>query len=222
MELAEVLRRSQEEKDSLFETIDALKDDNEELRKDIVALQTTNPAGQEDSIVPYQYDGDVEHSSSNSDPPADRMSVLEAELQHYKSLAQQLTSERSVFNQRLDDIMGASDIHPASDGASPQELSLSIHAEEKHRDPTMSPGTQASAAFPPTSPLSEEVEEQINHLTIENGQLAQRLGGALAEKEFVSISSLLWMLFLPSSPFSPGHDNSVQTRRQDGGTNGEK
>jgi len=184
MEMAEVLRRSQEEKDSLFETIDALKADNAELQKDIVALQTTNPAGQEDSIVPYQYDGDLNHSSSIHDPPADRMSELEAELQHYKSLAQQLTSERSVFNQRLDDIMGASDMHPVPGGASPQELALSIHAEEKDRNTAMSPTLQASAAFPPASPLPEEVEEQINHLTIENGQLAQRLGGALAEKEF--------------------------------------
>ena len=53
---------------------------------------------------------------------------------------------------------------------------------------TKTDATVASSYAPPPTPLhhptDEVVEDQIRNLAIENGQLAQRLGGAIAEKEF--------------------------------------
>jgi hypothetical protein len=60
-------------------------------------------------------------------------------------------------------------------------------------------GNDVLAVVPTSSALvatqsSEEMGEQIRNLTLENSELAQRLGGAVAEKEFALSSKLMLIL----------------------------
>ena len=210
MEMTESLRVLEEKNKAAVDIIETLKADNDELRNDIIAQQSdkstatwTSFEAHDDRVVPF------ENGTSNST----EMSDIEAELQHYKSIVSQMASDRNVFNDQLSKLMGTSGpsqwgLCVATVSAAlknpPQATTnegalviLESHNSRDHLGDTASDqgvivtktdATVASSYAPPPTPLhhptDEVVEDQIRNLAIENGQLAQRLGGAIAEKEF--------------------------------------
>ncbi|KAL7539983.1 hypothetical protein ACHAXR_009782 [Thalassiosira sp. AJA248-18] len=201
-EMSESLRVSQEQNEAAADVLENLKADNDHLREDIMALRRDTPTvkmltaeAHDDRAAP------LEHGTDDST----NRSKLEAELKYYKSVVSQMSKDRNVLNQRLSELMDISG--PTQDmlcaAASPQasinEGALIPH-ESNNLGDHLNSGVFNQGAMviktdtaehgsydPPSTQLhhpTEEVEEQIRNLTIENGQLAQRLGGAVAEKEF--------------------------------------
>jgi hypothetical protein len=150
--------------------------DNERLREQILNVQNFAADG-ENRVVPYQqnelqpYDNDAE--ASNLD-----------ELKHYKTIVDQLMSDRAIFTQRLGELMNIN-----AHVGSAREMNSMI---ERLRGSDGAAADSNSRALVTADPQpSEELGEQLRNLTIENGELAQRLGGAVAEKEFALSSELL-------------------------------
>ena len=181
VEITESLRLSQEQNTAALDTIETLKADNEQLRRDMAK------------------ESDANHNALTCQNGADenaKMSEMEAELKHYKTIVSQMTSDRNVLNHRLSDLMdlpGPSQL--ALYDAPPNEQALVPIDSKNIQDPegTMvvaKDNTEAQSydqssyvSTPVTLHPVDGVEEQIQNLTIENGQLAQRLGNAVADKE---------------------------------------
>jgi len=124
---------------------------------------------------------------------------MEAELQRYKSIVSLMEADRNAVNQRPLVLMGNT-ASPALENAPRAEtneralIPLGSHNMGDHligaaaNQRAMVPATGTSSHTPPSDIQPDhsigEVEKQVRNLTIENGQLAQRLGGAVAEKEF--------------------------------------
>ena len=176
MEMAEDLRVSREQNEAAANIIENLEADN---------LRNGKATGE---ILEARARDPLENESDD----LTRRSDLETELKHYKSMVTQMASERNVFNQQLSQLMGIPGPPPSSPGQANDVIERALVPVEKG-DPqsylfdipnqgAMVPATN-SREVTPYSPI-EGVEDQIRSLTIENGQLAQRLGGAVAEKEF--------------------------------------
>lgn len=160
-ELTELLRTSREKEK-------AAVSDYERLRE-----QLRNSQSDENRVVPYQENA-IQLSNDGSNA---------AELQHYKTIVDQLMSDRAVFTQRLGELMNIN-----SYVGSAKEINALIEDLRVGNDAVASNPT--SRALVVTQP-SDEVGEQIRNLTLENSELAQRLGGAVAEKEFALSSKLM-------------------------------
>lgn len=97
-------------------------------------------------------------------------------------------NDRAVFTQRLNDLMNIN-----AHVGSAREMSAVI--EDLRRE---NGETGASLALVEASSQPSELGTQLRNLTIENVELAQRLGGAVAEKEFALSSKLIHIYFIAS------------------------
>lgn len=156
----------------LREQFDAATAENNHLREQICVS-----GDDENRVVPYQENA-IQLSSSSST----------AELEHYKSVVEHLMNDRAVFTQRLNDLMNIN-----AHVGSAREMSAVI--EDLRRE---NGETGASLALVEASSQPSELGTQLRNLTIENVELAQRLGGAVAEKEFALSSKLIHIYFIAS------------------------
>ncbi|KAL7544372.1 hypothetical protein ACHAWF_007755 [Thalassiosira exigua] len=170
MEMSETLHELQEQNEAAVKTIEELKADNEQLRN---ALATTRPTPPEDRVVPFEHVSDETRQISD----------LESELHYYKSLVQMKGTRNSANGQPV----------VPSHGSPNDWAMIALDSPGSRDDATneraivpVSDANETGSYAPPQTDLHPvgEVEEQMRTLTIENGQLAQRLGGAVAEKEF--------------------------------------
>lgn len=163
IELTESLRAARErEKTAAAE--------NEQLRRDLKSTSNDH----ENRVVPYQ-DNALQTREGN------RVDNTE-ELQHYKTIVDQLMSDRAVFTQRLNDLVNIN-----------QHVGLAREITATIEGLNENGGTLAnfnSRALVAANSQPDELGEQLRNLTIENGELAQKLGGAVAEKEFALSSEL--------------------------------
>eukprot|EP00956_Cyclotella_meneghiniana_P038171 scaffold149595_cov67-Cyclotella_meneghiniana.AAC.2 len=156
----------------LREQFDAATAENNHLREQICVS-----GGGENRVVPYQENALQLSSSSGS-----------AELEHYKTVVEQLMNDRAVFTQRLSDLVNIN-----AHVGSAREMSAVIDDLRRENGET-----GASLALVEASSQPSELGTQLRNLTIENGELAQRLGGAVAEKEFALSSELIRICFFAS------------------------
>lgn len=162
-----------------------LKTKNASLQGEVNRLNETNERllkrmendSCENRVIPYQEN--VLQTAENS------YNSNTAELEHYKTIVDQLMSDRAVFTQRLGELMNINQ-HIGS----AKEMTTAI---ESLRGNTMIYASPDSRALVTTDSQPEELDDQLRNLTIENGELAQRLGGAVAEKEF-ALSSMFEVL----------------------------
>jgi len=194
-EISESLRVSQEQNNAAADIIENLKTDNEHLRKDLAMTSVKSTANMltaeahDDRAMPFEYGADE----------STKMSEMEAELQHYRAMVSKMTSDRNVFNHQLSELMDMP-AYPALENAFQATvnegalipLESNNNIRDHLNDAVINQGmmvvttdtAEASPYAPQSTQLHHPVEEQMQNLTIENGQLAQRLGNAVADKEF--------------------------------------
>jgi len=186
MDLSESLRKSRQQKKAAAEIIQRLKTENEKLKYDVRELhdssnrQIVNVAEKdtavENQLVPF------EPVSSGDEK---KIQDMDAELTHYKGIVDKMMSDRSVFTQRLSELMDLTPLkrrHSDYDGQAKVAMLTSV----------AHPPLVSQSAVVASSPAStqegravpDEANAKIENLTAENVDLAQRLGGAVAEKEF--------------------------------------
>lgn len=192
MDLTESLRTSREQKKAAAEIIERLKAENEKLNNDINALSNSSN-GQlvvtgtekdpvaENQLVPFNSDDD------------EKRIQMEAELKKYKEIVEKMMSDRNVFSQRLSEMMDLAPLkrrHTDHDGQRKLEKDapVAMLTSEAH-PPFVAQGSIVLSSHASTqegglTAASDEANEHIQNLTAENVDLAQRLGGAVAEKEF--------------------------------------
>lgn len=192
MDLTESLRTSREQKKAAAEIIERLKAENEKLNNDINALSNSSN-GQlvvtgtekdpvaENQLVPFNSDDD------------EKRIQMEAELKKYKEIVEKMMKDRSIFSQRLSEMMDLAPLkrrHTDHDGQRKLEKDtpVAMLTSEAH-PPFVAQGSivlssHASSQEGGLTAASDEANEHIQNLTAENVDLAQRLGGAVAEKEF--------------------------------------
>lgn len=156
------MRLAQDQNEAAADIIEQLKADNDRLRNS---------------------DARSSRSSSHShDELSVKIGELEAELRTYKEIVSQMASDRNVFNHQLSSIMDASGspkggLEPVSFADERNERALVVVENSTNAYPDSMMETNLSHTS------AGRVEEQIQNLTIENGELAQRLGNAVADKE---------------------------------------
>ena len=186
MEISESLHVSQEQNDAAADIIENLKADNDRLRKDIAAM-ISSPKPDECDL-------------SEADGSA-KMREMEVELQSLRAKVSRMNSDNNLFNSRLSQIMDISYVIEDNDAKPPMDapedienggaLVVAESSDNKSKsqwnydvtDNSINNGAMVVSDGHQLSLGSDKAEEQIQHLTIENGQLAQRLGNAVADKE---------------------------------------
>ncbi len=187
-ELVESNRKSRQQKKAAAEIIERLKSDNEDLKNSVLELRGSYnkqivPYAEEDSKLENQL---VPFEAGSGDER--KVEDVDAELTHYKAIVEKMMSERSIFTQRLSEIMALAPLkrrHSDSDGQFKIEKDTSVLPNNSNVAMLTSgahlPLPSQSAV---TSQDDHAVQAHIQNLTVENANLAQRLGGAVAEKEF--------------------------------------
>ena len=190
MELTETLRKSRQQKRAAAEIIERLKSDNDKLNSDIRELQESCTKqlvthDEKDSIVQNQL---VSLEANLSGDENKNRYDVDAELTKYKYIVDKMMSERTIFAQRLAEMMNLapmtlthSDCHGQIKSKRDESVSLDNALLKKNG------GTAASFTQDTIVPLGESPgypDEAMQNLSSENVDLAERLGGALAEKEF--------------------------------------
>ena len=169
MDMHESLRTSREQMKSAAEIIERLKAENEKLTNDANVLRDSSNM----QLVSY-----VE-----KDPVAEKQLVPfeavcsddEKKIQHYKEIVEQMITDRSIsapLKRRHSDYDG--------------QIKLAALSYISRGDVAMLT-SEAHAPFVAQGaivPASSQAAVQMKKLTAENNDLAQRLGGAIAEKEF--------------------------------------
>mmetsp|Transcript_21415 Transcript_21415/g.36543 ORF Transcript_21415/g.36543 Transcript_21415/m.36543 type:complete len:1761 (+) Transcript_21415:57-5339(+) len=198
MELTESLRKSRQHKRAAADIIERLKTDNEKLKHYVRELRDSSSR----QIVTYtENDSTVENQLVPFAGDEQKIKEMDAELAHYKAIVDKMMSERSIFTQRLSEMMDFAPLkrrHSDCDGQIKLEKDVSVSLSNILRE--QNGGNVAvltSIAHPPfasqgavvassTGSTQQEhaVQAEIQNLTAENANLAQRLGGAVAEKEF--------------------------------------
>lgn len=171
MELNESLRVSRDQKKTAVDAIQSLKAENEKFRRQIMNHQSSTPEC-ENRVVPYQQN--ALHSLQNNSMD---------ELEYYKSIVNQLVSDRAVFTQKLAELM---DIN--TNVGSSRNANFSTEGLRDRHDGIRPESDSRALVTANAYSNADEFGEQLRNLTIENGELAQRLGGAVAEKEFAMSS----------------------------------
>lgn len=180
MELTESLRKSRQHKKAAAEIIERLKSDNEKLKNDVHELRDSNgrqivayaEQSVENQLVPFETNSGDEK----------KIHDMDAELTHYKAIVDKMMSERSIFTQRLSEIMDLAPFkrrHTDYDGQLKLEKDASVSVSNMLTSSVSHPPFVAQGAHE-----DHAVQAQIQNLTVENANLAQRLGGVVAEKEF--------------------------------------
>ncbi|KAL7440873.1 hypothetical protein ACHAXM_007500 [Skeletonema potamos] len=185
MDLSESLRKSRQQKKAAAEIIERLKTENEKLKKDVCELQDSSNR----QIVNYaEKDTPVEKQlvpfEAVCSGDEKKMHDMDAELTHYKAIVDRMMSDRSVFTRRLSELMDSAPLkrrHSDSDGQMKVAL-LTSGAHPPFELGLVTASSPASTQEDHTVP--DEAKSKIQDLTAENVDLAQRLGGAVAEKEF--------------------------------------
>jgi hypothetical protein len=134
----------------------------------------------ENRVVPYQQNTSHSLQSNSMD-----------ELEYYKSIVNQLVSDRAIFTQKLTELM---DIN-INVGSSRNTI-FSIECLRDRHDGITPESDSRALVTANTYSNADEFGEQLRNLTIENGELAQRLGGAVAEKEFAMSSEFYLVLLM--------------------------
>lgn len=187
-ELVESTRKSRQQKKAAAEIIERLKSDNEKLKSNVLELRDSNNK----QLVPY---AEVDSKLENQLVPFEvssgderKIEDMDAELTHYKAVVEKMMSERSIFTQRLSEIMALAPLkrrHSDCDGQLKLEKDTSVLLNNSNVAMLTSgahlPLTSQSAV---AAQEDHTVQAQIQNLAVENANLAQRLGGAVAEKEF--------------------------------------
>ena len=171
-ELSESLRNSRENEK-------AIAFDNERLREQILNEQSRMQCDDENRVVPYQENALTLTKDNHTE-----------ELEQYKAVLDQLMSDRALFTQRLEELMSIN-----SHLGSAKEMSTLVEKLHDRNEGTASEKSSRALVLANAEP-NVELGEQLQHLRIENGELAQRLGGAVAEKEFALSSKLYTATFL--------------------------
>ena len=161
IELAECLRATREKEQ-------ALAAENEQFCAQVFHDVKSTTGDNENRVVPYQ---NCALQTIESNRPSDV-----EELQHYKAIVEQLMSDRAVFTQRLNDLVNINQHIGLA-----REVTASIEGLKENGEARLNDNSRALVA---TNSQPDELGEQLRNLTIENGELAQKLGGAVAEKEF--------------------------------------
>jgi len=221
VELAESLRASRDQKRVALSCIEDLKAENEFLRSELDNMQKrvcSNAYDEQDRTSEYsKFNNDGNFSYQNDVIDAKNSDDMKAQLQHYKTIINQMTEDRAELCKRLSVLMDAikpstlnrrNSIDVESNGN--MNLDASVELEKLFQsiidkfdfpsenirnevDPGSALVVKEDAEFDNSQAIvsrqdnafdMSEVEETIRTLTYENGQLAQRLGGAVAEKEF--------------------------------------
>jgi len=162
MELSESLNVSQEQNDSAADIIERLKSDNERLQKEIKSDEPN---------------GDCAVSEGGDE---DKMKEMEAEMQRLKLQLSQFSSDRNVFNNRLSQLMDIDNGDAAANTGTEGDEGVLVTTDNSNNINHHLNGLSDALVLA----NGDGVDETIQHLTIENGQLAQRLGNAVADKEF--------------------------------------
>lgn len=171
-ELSESLRNSRENEK-------AIAFDNERLREQMLNEQSRMQCDDENRVVPYQENALTLTKDNHTE-----------ELEQYKAVLDQLMSDRALFTQRLEELMSIN-----SHLGSAKEMSTLVEKLHDRNEGTASEKSSRALVLANAEP-NVELGEQLQHLRIENGELAQRLGGAVAEKEFALSSKLYTATFL--------------------------
>lgn len=184
-ELVESMRKSRQQKKAAAEIIERLKSDNEKLKSNALELHSNQivPYAEvgskpENQLVPFEAGSGDERKIEDTD----------AELTHYKAIVEKMMSERSVFTQRLSEIVALAPLkrrHSDCDGQLKLEKDTSVLLNNSNVAMLTSAAHQPSISQSAVAAQEDHaVQAQIQNLTVENANLAQRLGGAVAEKEF--------------------------------------
>jgi len=147
----------------LSESLNVSQEQNDSAADIIERLKSDNERLQKE-ITSDKPNGDTAISEGGDE---DKMKEMEAEMQRLKLQLSQFSSDRNVFNNRLSQLMDIES--PGAEGGDGVLV-------------TTDNSNNISDALVLAN--GEGVDETIQHLTIENGQLAQRLGNAVADKEF--------------------------------------
>ena len=207
MELTEIVRTSREQKKAAAEIIERLKTENENLTNNVRELHVSSANRQmvnyaeketavENQLVPFE-------AISSGDEK--RIQEMDAELTHYKAIVDKMMSDRSIFTQRLSEMMDSAPLKRRNTDCDGQfkldkdvSATLNTILQEKKGDsvamltsgprpPFVSQGALLASSPASTQEShidSDKAKAKIQNLTAENVDLAQRLGGAVAEKEF--------------------------------------
>jgi len=198
MELTESLRKSRQHKKAAADIIERLKTDNEKLKHYVRELRDSSSR----QIVTYtENDSTVENQLVPFAGDEQKIKEMDAELTHYKAIVDKMMSERSIFTQRLSEMMDFAPLkrrHSDCDGQIKLEKDVSVSLSNilreqnggnvavltsKAHPPFVSQGAVIASSTESTQ-QDHAVQAEIQNLTAENANLAQRLGGAVAEKEF--------------------------------------
>ncbi len=213
VELAESLKASRDQKKVALSCIEDLKTENDVLRNELNSMQekvyanayNIQEKGFGGTSEYSKFDGDRNFSYPNYDIDAKKPDEMEAELQHYKAIINEMAEDREELCRRLSVLMDATkpstgntiDIDPygkmKSDALTKNDMNFSSEYLQNEVNSCNALVVKEDSEFDNSQVIvshesnvfdMSEVEETIRTLTYENGQLAQRLGGAVAEKEF--------------------------------------
>lgn len=204
VELNASLRASRDQKRAAAEIIERLKADNESLRADIANLQSTvliqNVEGSEDRVVPYERGADGLRGEGNAETELQHYKMVVSQLMNDRNVFSERLAELMAISQPLVPLKRRRSLDGSSDASIKLPYSASATLENlleaSRSDVPMIKAEALSADYSkgllPTPdvedpncyaltttnnlPDVEQVQEQLRTLTIENGQLAQRLG----------------------------------------------
>jgi hypothetical protein len=213
-EISSLLRLSHEQNDAAADFISCLKSDNAKLRK-IISEHGKFPT--------------IEPTTETLDDNAIDFSE-QLELQNYRSTVLQTSMNHSpgLSQRRLWDAPVSPAVKATPGSASQQCVSSSLASD-------MMPSSSYVRTESSSTALPIQMIQQIEHLTIENNELAMRLGNAVAEKEFAittlaklgaKVEELMernrllsdpYDVKIPNGRFEAGHNFSERIRNDDRG-----
>lgn len=229
-EIVELLRFSHEQNDAAADLIEQLKAENAKLRRLISENESAKSSSQKLLTAGAHNDTSLSFDQQR-------------ELEHLKSVVSLTAINRNTFDSRLSestDMWGKGpSLHkrPCDAPTSPavgttpgfesgvastplttQGPGLSSTQMTLYRDSSVSHNTSSNVTPPPL-----QIVKQIEHLTNENGELAQKLGNAVAEKEFAlstlaklgaKVEELMERNRLLSDPDSKSHSQRLLHQRR--------
>jgi hypothetical protein len=193
-EIVELLRFSHEQNDAAADLIEQLKAENTKLRHFISENESVKSSSQK-LLTEGTHNSHNDTAMSNDQ---------QRELEHLKSVVSLTAIDRNTFDRRLSELTDMWGKGPSphkrpcdaptspavgtTPGFESGVASTPIATQGHGVTSTQMTLYHDSSAFHNTSsnvtPPPLEVVKQIEHLTNENGELAQKLGNAVAEKEF--------------------------------------
>ena len=229
-EIVELLRFSHEQNDAAADLIEQLKAENAKLRRLISENESVKSSSQKLLTAGAHNDTTLSFDQQR-------------ELEHLKSVVSLTAIDRNTFDRRLSELTDMWGKGPsphkrpcdaptspavgttpgfesgvASTPLTTQGPGLTSTQMTLYRDSSVSHNTSSNVTPPPL-----QIVKQIEHLTNENGELAQKLGNAVAEKEFAlstlaklgaKVEELMERNRLLSDPDSKSHSQRLLHQRR--------